>query len=387
MRILAIETRPAFGGGSEGIVLSLCRELAARHHDLFLLYEKADNMLPDYGSFCRDVIQTSLIGFCRRRPIGTWEGISRIGHTLQKYGIDVVVSSHLGFVPVQAFVRRIYGVPFLFHLGLPGPSPSWFRKWTYSAAGFGVAPSAHTMETWLKAGWPRETLDVIPNWIDTERFRPVSDRAMVRSLLDIPPDAPCIVFVGRITPGKGVEVLLDAFSHALASLPNVMLIVVGPMDDDYRPRWDELLQGLTPAARNRVLVRSATANPELYFAAADVACIPSIWQEPFGLTALEAMACAVPAVVSNIGVLPELVSNADLVSSPGDAGMLKERLLWWLTHPNASAEEGRRLRERAIGHYASQQSVDRYEKLLKSLSTTRLNGKKTEDPRDTNGRD
>lgn len=367
MKILALEPRPAFGGGSEGILLSLSQELASRHHDLFLLYEEADNMLPAYSSFCRDVIQTRLIGFRRRQPIETWESISRIGHILKQHRIDVVVSSHLGFVPVQAIVRRLYGVPSLFHLGLPGPSPSWFRKWTYSTTGFGVAPSAHTMETWLQAGWPRETLDVIPNWIDTERFRPASNRTMVRSSLDIPSDAACIVFIGRMTPEKGIEVLLDAFSLALEVLPNAMLIMVGSMDDAYRPRWNHRLQGLPAATRERVHVRPVTAKPEQYLAAADVTCIPSIWQEPFGLTALEAMACAVPTVVSNVGVLPDLVGNVKLVSNPGDAGMLKERLLWWLVRPDASAEEGHRLRERAITHYASQQSVDRYEKHLKSL--------------------
>lgn len=376
MRILAIEPHPVFGGGSEGILMSLSRELAARQHDLFLLYEIAGNMLPAYVSFCREVIQVRLMGFPRRRPLATWKEISSIGHTLRKYDIDVAVSSHLGFVPVQAIVRRLYGVPSLFHLGLPGPSPSSFRKWTYSTIGFGVAPSTHTMETWLQAGWPGEKLDVIPNWIDTERFRPVSDRAIVRSALGISLDAACIVYVGRMTHEKGVEVLLHAFSLVLADLPNAILIMVGGMDDAYSPRWNQILQDLPGATRERIHIRPVTATPEQYFAAADIACIPSNWQEPFGLTALEAMASGVPTVVSNIGILPELVDNTKLVTEPGDAGMLKERLLWWLQRPDLSAEEGHRLRRRATTHYASQQSVDRYEKHLKRLAAITLNTKK-----------
>jgi glycosyltransferase involved in cell wall biosynthesis len=374
MRILAIEPVPVFGGGSEGFLLDLCRELAYRGHDLCLLYETAANMLPAYELFCRDVIQSRLIGFSRRRPRETWKEISCVGQTLRKYDIDVVVSSHLGFLPVQALVRRLYGVPSLFHLGLPGPSPSSFRKWTYSTTGFGVAPSTHTMETWLHAGWPREKLDVIPNWIDTKRFRPVSDRTKVRSVLGIPSDAACIVYVGRMAPEKGVEVLVHAFSLVFMSFPNAMLVMVGPMDDKYRLQWDRVLQDLPSATRGRIHIRQATANPEEYFASADVACIPSNWQEPFGLTALEAMSCAVPTVVSNIGVLPELVGNSRLVSKPGDAGMLKERLLWWLSHPDASAEEGRKLRERAIKHCASKPSVDKYEKHLQDLVALRRNG-------------
>lgn len=362
----------------EGFVLALCRELVSRRHELFLLYDTPGSMLPTYECFCKDVIQTRLVGFRRRSPIETWNGIASIGHILRKRGIDVVVSSHLGFLPVQALVRRLYGVPSLFHLGLPAPSRSRFRKWTYSIIGFGIAPAAHTMETWLHAGWPRQTFDVIPNWVDTEAFRPVVDRATARASLDIPADAACIVFVGRMTPEKGVEVLLRAFSLVLADMPNAMLIMVGAMNEAYGPRWNQLLQGLEPSTRERVIVRPVTTKPQDYFAAADVVSIPSIWQEPFPLVALEAMACAVPVIVSDVGILADLVGDANLVSKPGDVDMLGKRLHWWLTRPEASDEKGRQLREIAVERYGPKRSVDRYEEHLEKLAAARHSGKTQE---------
>jgi glycosyltransferase involved in cell wall biosynthesis len=87
------------------------------------------------------------------------------------------------------------------------------------------------------------------------------------------------------------------------------------------------------------------------------------------------MGCAVPVIVSDVGILAEVVGNASLVFKPGDADMLRERLLRWLSHPDASAAEGRRLREITVERYGPQPSVDRYEEHLQKLAAARGNRK------------
>jgi D-inositol-3-phosphate glycosyltransferase len=117
------------------------------------------------------------------------------------------------------------------------------------------------------------------------------------------------------------------------------------------------------------MLKSASSTPEKVFAAADVACVPSSWDEPFGLTLLEAMSCAIPVVATTVGIFPQMLGEdyRDLLVAPNNHEQLAERLAWWLTHPKAGTECGLRLRRRAILHYGSKQSVDAYEAILSKL--------------------
>jgi glycosyltransferase involved in cell wall biosynthesis len=78
------------------------------------------------------------------------------------------------------------------------------------------------------------------------------------------------------------------------------------------------------------------------------------------------MACAVPVIATSVGLFPQIIGadNVDLLIAPNDHAGLAERLVWWLTRPEAGIERGLRLRQRVIREYGAQQSVDAYESIL-----------------------
>jgi glycosyltransferase involved in cell wall biosynthesis len=96
----------------------------------------------------------------------------------------------------------------------------------------------------------------------------------------------------------------------------------------------------------RFSLREATGRPEDLLAAADVAVVPSQWPEPFGLAAIEAMACGAVPVVSDAGILPEIIGpeNAACVFPQGDPGRLADRLEAMLADPGLR----RSVRERCL---------------------------------------
>ena len=139
-------------------------------------------------------------------------------------------------------------------------------------------------------------------------------------------DAPLVVgFLGRPSPDKGVDVLAAAVAQLDAAEPGRWrLLLAGEprfVDDADRARVEA---ALAPIAH--LVDRPGWIDPADYFARVDVATVPSVWGEPFGLVAAESLAAGVPLVVADNGALPEIVGDAGRIVPPGDAAALAEAI-------------------------------------------------------------
>jgi mannosyltransferase len=370
MKVMTLEPDPAYGGGSEAMALAISRELAARGHHIFLLHEVQGSMLPAYCEFVSGVFQRKLPGFSLRAPVETIACAIRIGRLARKQGIDAIFSAHLGYLRIGALVRRLYGIPFCFHLGLPALDLPRFSQWAFRWLDAGIAPSEHTLGSWDRAGWSVGKIVAVPNWVDTERFRPRDDRHALRKELGVPNHSRCIVYVGRLGHGKGIETLIRAFAHVRAKVDDASLIIVGKFEPGYEVQLSRLMNELEEKDQQAVILRPVSSAPEKYFACADVACVPSSHEESFGLTLLEAMACELPVVATTVGLFPQILGEdrGDLLVAPGDHTGLAERLAWWLTHSDAAIECGQGLRRRVKDHFGSGKSIEVYERILLGLA-------------------
>ncbi|MET9829187.1 glycosyltransferase [Streptomyces sp. NPDC006385] len=124
---------------------------------------------------------------------------------------------------------------------------------------------------------------VVPNGVDTGRFRPEGDGARSG-------DAPLVVCVGRLCRQKGQDVLLAAWPEVVRRVPGARLVLVGDGPDAERLRRG------APAS---VEFAGAAADAAPWYRAADVVVLPSRW-EGMALAPLEAMACARPVVVTEV---------------------------------------------------------------------------------------
>jgi len=151
---------------------------------------------------------------------------------------------------------------------------------------------------------------VIPCGVDTDLFAP-GDLGSARAALGLG-DVPHVLYVGRQTPIKGLETLLDAMARLRASGSRARLSIVGG-------DTDEPLDGHEAALRERLgrlglgdAVRFVGAQPQdrlaAWYVAADVTVLPSYY-ESFGMVALEAMACGSPVVASRVGGLQSTVRD------------------------------------------------------------------------------
>ena len=148
----------------------------------------------------------------------------------------------------------------------------------------------------------------VPCGVDTEHFRPMP-RGRARRRLGLAPDEPVVLYVGRIEPLKGIDILLRAAAETEARF---RLLVVGGDGKDERRKAELRRLADELGIGGRVVFQDAVPHAELpfYYNAADICAVPSYY-ESFGLVALEAMACGVPVVASRVGGLMETVQHGE----------------------------------------------------------------------------
>ncbi|SDX55119.1 D-inositol-3-phosphate glycosyltransferase [Modestobacter sp. DSM 44400] len=175
-----------------------------------------------------------------------------------------------------------------------------------------TADEAAQLVRWYDAD-PRRTL-VIPPGVDLQRFSP-GDRQRARQRIGVPADAVVLLFVGRIQPLKGPDLLLHAAARMLADDPplraKLQVLVVGAPSGSGLAE-PQRLQELAVSLGVRDVVRFLPPQPPEqlaeHYRAADVAVVPS-HNESFGLVALEAQACGTPVVAAAVGGLHTAVDD------------------------------------------------------------------------------
>ena len=175
-----------------------------------------------------------------------------------------------------------------------------------------------------------DRIRVIPCGVDTELFHPM-DQAEAKAALGLGP-APVLLYVGRLSPIKGLETLLEALPRVpRRGEPGPALFVIGG-------DADEPVNGHVAYLRQRVAalglegtVRFLGAQPQeglrLYYAAAEVTVMPSYY-ESFGMVALEAMACGNPVIASQVGGLTTTIQDGvtGYLVPEGDPLVLADRI-------------------------------------------------------------
>ncbi|WP_229263801.1 glycosyltransferase family 4 protein [Cohnella cholangitidis] len=180
---------------------------------------------------------------------------------------------------------------------------------------------------------------------------------------------PIVLYVGRLIPQKGVHHLLSALPSIIAQAPNAMVVIVGSARYGSHLRTGYVKRLYKQAARwkNHVHFQPYVPHHEIpnWFVMADVAVVPSIGREAFGLVNLEAMAAELPVVATNAGGMKEIVvdgSTGYLVSADSAviAGELSSRIGQLLANETERRDMGLRGRDRVMNHFLWRHTAERW---------------------------
>ncbi|WP_077802311.1 glycosyltransferase family 4 protein [Gluconobacter albidus] len=181
-------------------------------------------------------------------------------------------------------------------------------------------------------------IEVQPNCLDLSALPVSRDREKT------------VLFAGRVVADKGVDAFVRAWGHIRASHPEWQAVIMGA--DRFGPDSPETpyLKQLRPlAAAAGVMMTGYRPHDVVLDAMAEAAIVvvPSRWQEPFGMTALEAMGCGAAVVASPVGALSDLVGDAALLAAPDDPGALEQALSRLMDDDGLRVRLGAKGRERA----------------------------------------
>jgi glycosyltransferase involved in cell wall biosynthesis len=198
---------------------------------------------------------------------------------------------------------------------------------------------------------------MVANGVDTVRFQPLRERDARRRQLGYGPGDLIFSAVGRLTPVKDVETLLDAFRRLSAQQPHSRLILVG--DGPARPALEAQVRQHGLSDRVRFAGHCEDVAP--WLGITDVFVHASL-MEGTSNAVLEAMAVALPVVATAVGGTPEVVEHevTGLLVPPASASALSAAMAHYGTDEQARQAHGAAGRERAQTHYPIVKMIDGY---------------------------
>jgi glycosyltransferase involved in cell wall biosynthesis len=326
VRILANTADLSPNTGIAVQTLQVTEELARRGHQVDLVYLQDGDYRERYSSFCQSIQQVPALDLGLRHALRDAPRLVPGVRAGLRTRPDVVYLNRFRPLPWALATGTLARAPVVCHLhGLIGlEKPAVNRALSRLTARF-ICVSRFVRDRFVELGGDPARTVVVHNGIDVADY-PAGDigrRAAARAELGLSPDPFIVMFFGRVVPEKGLHVLVEAMTRMGAGPPSVELLVVGPQPDaDYAGQTFGAAGGLTV---HQLAMRSDVVTP---LHAADVVVVPSVWEEPFGRTVIEAMSTGRPVVASAVGGIPEVLSGdfARFLTPPGDVGALAATL-------------------------------------------------------------
>ncbi len=301
-----------------------------------------------------------------------WQGIASLVALVRRRHADMIHSNTQRASLYAAPAARLAGVPLVWHVHDIYAKERLYCRWmsTWSAAVVAVSSAAAAP---LPAG-ARRKLVIIPNGIDTERFRPDGGtRRRLRAELGVPEDALLIGNAGWIAPWKQVELFLEVAAYAAPALPESRFWVVGDIPDArYAGYLADLQERAACTLGDRCQFLGAREDMPAVMAALDI-LVHTARVEPFGRVLMEAMAAGVPVVAFADGGVPDVVRDGEtgILVPPGDVA----RVVQAVRELGADAGRRRRMGQAGRAHVEAHCSAPAVARRMEEVYETVLAGR------------
>lgn len=358
MKILMAARRfpPDVWSGTETVFQNLY-ERARHHHEVRLVvgWRRDRRLVP------AEAVAVNLQG--RPKP-QAWLAMARaVMRETRAWKPDVVLSNSIEVPPT--------GVPtvcIVHDLNFGSAHPTWvdrlktrFYALRARALDAVITVSATSARHLRDVGIPERIIRVIHNGVDIEHFHPDPD-ARVRAGGD-PPDMVHFAYPSRILAGKGQHHAIDAIARLdRAHKRRAHLTIVGAADDPV------YLDQLRVQAYDQP-VTFATDVPDMapYYQRADVVLYPTVMEEGFGFTAVEAMACGKPVIWFDQPAIREATGGIGIPVPRGDVTALRDAVVALMDDPDERARLGALGRRYVENHLSWDRVWEKYERVLEAV--------------------
>jgi spore coat protein SA len=206
---------------------------------------------------------------------------------------------------------------------------------------------------------------VVFNATDPEVFKPYGDEAarQLEGVIQIEQGKQYLLYVGRLTPVKGVHVLIEAFREIHRNFPDVRLIITGSsfFGGAAKTAYEQQLVSLAEPVNDAIVFTGYLPHEKLkyLYTIVDIIVLPSVWQDPCPLVVLESMASGTCLVSSAVGGVPEVMENGKtgVLVEPNNTEELARAICSVLTDPEAMRRMEANAREKIVANYTWERLV------------------------------
>ncbi|MCB4757354.1 MAG: glycosyltransferase family 4 protein [Elusimicrobia bacterium] len=216
-------------------------------------------------------------------------------------------------------------------------------------------------------GIPPDKLFCLPNWIDTDLFKPDPVlRQKGRQTLGLKDTDIAFLQLGNMWRPKGFHLTVEAFKSVQKRMPRAVMLLSGNMSDE---RYVTSLRNTAKTAGDRIrfLKPSNRSNLTSLLNAADVFLLPSIMSEGLSYALLEAMSTGLPVIASRRGGNLEQVSSAGLLVHPGNVADLADAICYLGEKETERVRLGQAARERILQFYSTPKAADQWKHILEKV--------------------
>jgi glycosyltransferase involved in cell wall biosynthesis len=306
--------------------VQVAEELAARGHRLDLVYVEDGPFRDRYHSISDSMRQVPALDLELR---GALRQAPRLVPALRAGAAthpDVIYLNRFKPLPWALATSTFTRAPVVCHLhGLVGiGTPAVNRNLSRFTNRF-ICVSNFVRDRFVAAGGDPARTDVVHNGIDLAEYPAggSSEQATARAELGLSEEPFIVLFYGRLSPEKGVDILISAVAGLGGGGRPVEVVLMGPYLEDTYGR--DLLASAPGVTIHHLPMRTDVVTP---LHAADVVAVPSVCEDAFPRTVLEALSTGRPVIGSSIGGIPEALTGdfARFLVPPGDVGALTATL-------------------------------------------------------------
>lgn len=364
-------------GGMGNHVYYLSRELAKKHEIFLIVPAKRNFSKKNIKQFPTSIYRGGNAPLIKLASYfaTSWKKALEI---INKYDIDLVHSHHASDLSVP---KKIPTVNTAHHIGILlgnrllrnesllgvsgedfvqkvlGGLGSMVINQTYSRSDKIIAVSQFQKDILKSKNIGGKKIEVIPNGVNTERFKPRDTSLKERYNADN-----LVLYLGRLSKMKGVHRLIRNARKIIEENTNTKILIVGR--GGYRKQLVKMRNKLD--LKEDVFFLNYTFHPDKFYNLADIYVLPSIF-ESFGMTVLEAMACGTPVVASKNGGTEEIITNGEDGFLFGDEEEMVDKINFLLENKALRKKLGKKARNKILRKFSWQKVAKRTEKLYEKV--------------------
>jgi glycosyltransferase involved in cell wall biosynthesis len=367
---------PLPGGGADRLAQRVAEPLAAQGWRMRVLTSRPQ------GTKGREMVNGVLVRRLGGSSIPKIQGALFLTQVLYRLlttpGRQVVHLNQMYREMLPAVIaRRLRGSPFIVRIATGGefgdiarlhviPFGRWMLRLARRADAI-ISLSQQITDELLRAGFERPRIVEIANGVDIQRFTPASaeEKVRLRRELGLPVEGTQVIFTGRLNYQKGLDTLIRSWKDVQSAHPDARLLLLGK--DEEGGTLQQLAAELHLEEAIHFLGHSEQVLP--YLRSSDVFVLPSLF-EGLSNALLEAMACGLAVVTTNIGGTCEVIRpDIDgLLIEPGDVAALADQLNRVVGDAAFRQQLALQARKRVEEQYTLDRTVERYAALYLRLS-------------------